>query len=112
MAVGAAAAPILASGRPQDVPATSTTATAIRHASLARPRRLIRTLVLRKIPAIGKLPNNTMASASPPPGAPGPAGGITPAGCPPSGGRGEGPAAAPGPTTPPGRAGGPGAGPG
>src|SRR5258708_39529673 len=103
MAVGAAAAPILASGRPQDVPATSSTATAIRHASLASPRRLIRTLVLRKIPAIGKLPNNTMASASPPPGAPGPAGGITPAGCTHTPGVGGGAA---GETGPPGEAGG------
>src|SRR5258708_8205496 len=81
MGVGVAAAPILASGGPQDVPATSSTATAIRHASLASPRSLIRTRVLRNIPAIGRLTNNARTSASPPPGGPGPAGGITPAGC-------------------------------
>src|SRR5260370_42280402 len=81
MAVGVAAAPILASGRPQDVPATSSTATAIRHASLASPRSLIRTRVLRNIPAIGRLTNNARTSASPPPGGPGPAGGISPRAC-------------------------------
>src|SRR5258708_38481497 len=81
MAVGVAAAPILASGRPQDVPATSSTATAIRHASLASPRSLIRTRVLRNIPAIGRLTNNARTSASPPPGGPGPAGGIPPGRC-------------------------------
>src|SRR5260370_42274516 len=90
MAVGVAAAPILASGRPQDVPATSSTATAIRHASLASPRSLIRTRVLRNIPAIGRLTNNARTSASPPPGGPGPAGGVPPARSPPKLGRGGG----------------------
>src|SRR5258708_27042232 len=104
MGVGVAAAPILASGGPQDVPATSSTATAIRHASLASPRRLIRTRVLRNIPAIGRLTNNARTSASPPPGGPGPAGGITAAGCPPNLGVGGGAAVDAAPTTPPGRA--------
>src|SRR5260370_2450655 len=101
MAVGVAAAPILASGRPQDVPATSSTATAIRHASLASPRRLIRTRVLRNIPAIGRLTNNARTSASAPPGGPGPAGGVTAAVRPHNLGRGGGPAGDTAPTTPP-----------
>src|SRR5258708_22629981 len=101
MGVGVAAAPILASGGPQDVPATSSTATAIRHASLASPRRLIRTRVLRNIPAIGRLTNNARTSASPPPGGPGPAGGITPAGCTHTLGLGGGRAGRTAPTTQP-----------
>src|SRR5258708_17213332 len=101
MGVGVAAAPILASGGPQDVPATSSTATAIRHASLASPRRLIRTRVLRNIPAIGRLTNNARTSASPPPGGPGPAGGITPAVCARNLGLGGGRGGASAPTTRP-----------
>src|SRR5258708_32115085 len=105
MGVGVAAAPILASGGPQDVPATSSTATAIRHASLASPRRLIRTRVLRNIPAIGRLTNNARTSASPPPGGPGPAGGIAAGVLTHSLWVGGGAGGDTGPTTPPRRAG-------
>lgn len=79
--MGVAAVPIFASGRPQDVPVTSSTATAIRHANLARSRRLIKEREFRKTAVIGRLPNNARARVSPPPNPPGPVGGATAAVC-------------------------------